>query len=212
MRAGSEAEAPDRPLDQRRTVLGHDAEVIAGAIAHAIGQQDLDVARAAARHCRVLQFAIGKDLHRQGMAAADDRVHRRPVDRPNLVERLLRGAVVGVELDAELVRDGRQHRPVPVLEVAIEVFLRIALAAGIKPLGSPGRHQLVDLARDRLIRRGPVAVATAEHGVAHTGERTGCGSLQALQELDGIVRGAAIVGGADDGDGALCRQLARHVV
>ena len=38
MGAGREAEAPHRPRDQRRAVLRHDAEMIAGAIAHAVRQ------------------------------------------------------------------------------------------------------------------------------------------------------------------------------
>ena len=49
MRAGREGEAAQRALDQGGGVLRHDAEMIAGAVADAIGQQHLDVPRAAAR-------------------------------------------------------------------------------------------------------------------------------------------------------------------
>ena len=46
---GAKREAAHRALDQGGGVLRHDAEMIAGAVAHAIGQQHFDVPRAAPR-------------------------------------------------------------------------------------------------------------------------------------------------------------------
>ena len=63
---------------------------------------------------------------------ADDRIGRRLVDRLDLIKRLVRRRRFGVELDAELVGNGRQHRLVPGLELAVEVFLGVALAARVE--------------------------------------------------------------------------------
>ena len=61
------------------------------------------------------------------------------------------------------------------------------------------RQLLVDHARHGLIGRRPVAVAAAEHGVAHLGERIlRQVAAQPFDELRGVVRGCAIVGGAED--------------
>ena len=110
MRAGREGEAAQRALDQGGGVLRHDAEVIAGAVADAIGQQHLDMPRAAARGVGLLQFAVGQHAHGQRAGAADDGIDRRLVDRLHLVERLLRGAGIGLERHAELVGKRRQQR------------------------------------------------------------------------------------------------------
>ena len=75
------------------------------------------------------------------------------------------------------------------------------------------RQLLVDHARHGLIGRGPVAVAAAEHGVAHLGERIlRQAAVQPFDELRGVVRGRAIVGGAEDQQPALLRQLADVIV
>ena len=75
------------------------------------------------------------------------------------------------------------------------------------------RQLLVDQARDRLIGRGPVAVAAAEHRVTHFGE----GILRQIaaepfDELRGVVGRRAIVGRAEDQHAALLRQLADEIV
>jgi hypothetical protein len=67
--------------------------------------------------------------------------------------------------------------------------------------------------RDRLIGRGPVAVAAAEHGVAHLGERIlRQVAAEPFDELRGVVGRRAIVGGAEDQHAALLRQLADVIV
>ena len=75
------------------------------------------------------------------------------------------------------------------------------------------RQPLVDEARHRLVGRGPIAVAAAEHGIAHVRERIlRCVAVQPFDELGGVVRRRAIVGGAEDQQAALFRQLAGVVV
>ena len=77
-----------------------------------------------------------------------------------------------------------------------------------------GREFRVDHARHGLEGRGPVAVAAAEHDVAHALQRCRCkGALvEPLAELDRVVRRRAVVGRAGDDHGALCRQFAGVVV
>jgi len=75
------------------------------------------------------------------------------------------------------------------------------------------RQLLVDHARHGLIGRGPVAVAAAEHGVAHLGERIlWQAAVQPFDELRGVIRGDAVVGSAEDQQPALLRQLADIIV
>ena len=72
---------------------------------------------------------------------------------------------------------------------------------------------LVDDARHGLIGRRPVAVAAAEHGVAHLGERIlRQVAVKPFDELRGVVGRRAIVGGAEDQHPALLRQLADIIV
>ncbi len=124
----------------------------------------------------------------------------------------MRSSPVGFELDAELFSHRRQQRLVPRLEVAVEVLLGVAFAAGVDPLRAFFRQQFVELARDRLVGRGPVTIAATEHGVAHAFQRSWLGLAQALDESAGIVRRPAIVGGTDDRHRALGRELARLIV
>src|SRR5690606_41298340 len=58
----------------------------------------------------------------------------------------------------------------PLLELAVEIAARIALAARIDRAGAMPGQLLVDQARHRLIGRRPIAVAAAEHRITHLGE------------------------------------------
>src|SRR6202011_5430898 len=81
------------------------------------------------------------------------------------------GAAAEARVDAELFHRLRCGPRKPLLELAIEVTTGIALAA-CKDTSPAGRRQLlVDEARYRRIGRSPVAVAAAEHRIAHLGER-----------------------------------------
>ncbi len=72
---------------------------------------------------------------------------------------------------------------------------------------------LVDQPRNRLIGRGPVAVAAAEHGVAHFCKRIlRQVTAQPFDELRGVVGRRAIVGRAEDQHAALLRQFADEII
>ena len=75
------------------------------------------------------------------------------------------------------------------------------------------RQLLVDQARNRLVGRGPVAVAAAEHRVAQPGE--GIARQVAAEPFDearGVVGRGAVIRGAEDQHAALLRQLACEIV
>ena len=75
------------------------------------------------------------------------------------------------------------------------------------------RQLLVDHPRHRLVGRGPIAVAAAEHGVAQLGK----GILrqiaaQPFDELGGVVGRRTVVGGAEDQHPALLREFSHVIV
>src|SRR6185312_3711301 len=118
-----------------------------------------------------------------------------------------------IPVDAEFLgRDLRRGRK-PFLELAVKIAAGIALTARIDGTRATRGELLVDEARHRLIGRGPIAVAAAEHGVAYPGE----GILRQVaakpfHELRGVVGRRAVIGGADDEDAALLRQLADIII
>jgi hypothetical protein len=107
----------------------------------------------------------------------------------------------------------RGCRREPFFELAVEIAAGIALAAAIEAACAMRGQLLVDHARHRLIGRGPVAVAAAEHGIAQLSERIlRQVAVQPFDELGGVIRGCTVVGSAEDQQRALLRQLADVVV
>ena len=163
-----EAEAAGDGIDQRRIVARHHAEVIADAIADAGRQLHLDMPGRAVRRVGaglVLQFAVDQHLHRRDAADRDDRVDRGRRHRLDVVERLVVGAAAEIASRPNSFTE-RGRLGEPAFELAVEIAAGVALAARIDAAAAMRGQLLVDHARDRLIGRGPVAVAAAEHRVA----------------------------------------------
>ena len=119
----------------------------------------------------VLQFGIDQHLHRRDAAERDDRIDRGRRHRLDRVQRRVVGAAVEAGIDAEFLHRRGREPGEPAFELAVEIAAGVALAARIDAARAMRRQLLVDQPRDRLIGRGPVAVAAAEHGVAQLCER-----------------------------------------
>ena len=103
-----EAEAARHRIDQRGIVAGHDAQMIADAIADAGGKLHFDVPGRALGSVwtgLVLQFTIDQYLQWRGAAEQRGGADRRRRDRLDLVQRLVVGAAAETGIEPE-----RLHR------------------------------------------------------------------------------------------------------
>ena len=212
-----EAEPARHRIDQRRIVARHHGQVVADAVGQARRQLHLDVPGRTLRRIGagfVLQLVANKHFHRRGTAERDDGVDRGRRHWLDGIERFIVGAASEAGVEAELLHRSGSRLGEPALELAVEVAPGIALAALIDTARAMGLELLVDQARHRLVGRGPIAVAAAEHGIAHIGESAfwQIAAAKPLHELRGIVRRRAVVGGAEDQHAAFGRQLAGMVV
>ena len=213
---GQKAEAARHRIHQRRIVARHHAQVIADAIADVGRQLHLDMpGRSIGRVGAglVLQFAVDQHLHRRSAALHHDGIDRGLRHRLDLVERLVIGAAAEIRIEAEFLHRGGCGRRKPALELTVEIAAGIALAARIDVARAVRLELLVDQARHRLIGRGPVAVAAAEHRVTQFGK----GVLwqiaaEPFDELGGVIGRRAIIRRAEDQHPALFRQLADKIV
>ena len=168
--------------------------------------------RAAARGART-GGELAVDPHGRRLAAVglQDRARRAALLQLDGQPRAAPGGRRRARVEPER-RAQRVPQPgVPGLELAVEVAARVAFAARVHPGRAARLQRGVDPRRHRLVGRGPVAVAAAEDGVAHP-RRRGRGVVDPRAELRRVVRRLAVVGGGDDHDGALGRQLADRVV
>ena len=161
----------------------------------------------------VLQFAVDQDLHRRDAAERDDGIDHGRRHRLDLVERLVVGAAAEIRFDTEFLHRQRRELCQPAFELAIEVAAGVALAARVRTARAVRRQLLVNGPRNRLIGRGPVAVAAAEHPVAHFRERIlRQVAAKPFDELRGVVGRRAIVRRAENQDAALLGQLADEII
>ena len=107
MSARREAEASPGTLDQGRAILRHDAEMVTGAIADAVGSRT-SICRVLRPDSRDLQPRDWPGPDRQGACRADQRMSRRVCRSPDVIERFMREAGFAFELDTELAGQRRQ--------------------------------------------------------------------------------------------------------
>ena len=190
--------------------------MIADAVGDVRRQLHLDVPGRSVRSIGagfVLQFAVHQHLHRRDAAERDDRVDHGRRHRLDLVERFVLGAAREVRSDTKFLHRQRRELCEPAFELTIEIAAGVALAARIRTAGAVRRQLLVNGPRNRLIGRGPVAVAAAEHPVAHLRERVlRQVAAKPFDELRGVIGRRAIVGGAENQHAALFRQLADEII
>jgi len=144
--------------------------MVANAITCALRQLNLDMTgRALGRigTALVLELVVDQQLHRGRAPQRRDRIDPAGWDRLDLVERLVVGAAAEVLGQPPFLHGCGRGGCEPSFELAVEVNARIALASRIETARAACRKLPVDEARHELIGRGPVAVAAAEHGVAH---------------------------------------------
>ena len=126
-------------------------------------------------------------------------------------------AVIGLTaetgIDTELLHGNLAQRREPFFELAIEIVAGITLPAHDGRLRAMSRKPLIDQARNGLIGREPVAIATAEHRIADAVESILRQiAAQPFDKLRRIVRRRAVIGRTEDHDTALILQVADIVI
>ena len=206
----ADGDAPHEGL----AVVRDDPEVVSGGVADVLGQREFDVAHRVGGGRAVErggQLAAGAHAHRPGPEGLDERALPVPGYVLDAVPGGRRFGCGGAEVDLERLGEGRPQPGSPLLELAVEVSGRVALAPGVQAARTERGHLLVDELRELLERGGPLAVAAAEHDVGHAGQvRMVFG--EPPREADGVVGGCAVVGGGDDGDRPVAWQIIDVVV
>ena len=171
--AGVQAEAGDRPVDQRHVVARQHPEVVARGVGDAGRQRDLEVThRAAARGARTgRELAVDPQGRRLAAVGLQDRARRAALLEGRGQPRAAPGRRRRPGVEPECRSQGVPQPGVPGLELAVEVAAGVTLAARVHPRRAARLEGGVDPGRHRLVGRRPVPVAAAEDGVAHPGQR-----------------------------------------
>ena len=211
---GVEPEPGDHPADQGEAVAREHAEVVTRPVVHVVGQRDLDVPGRPIGVPRAVRRQLDVGGYQGGPrpVGQDDRVGQLPVDHRDGQPRTGRCRPAVARSAAQCGGDVRPQVRVPRAVLAVEVAVRVALAARVDPRGRraapaarPAASAPPDTLRPSRCRRSRTPCRRRRRGRRRP-------SAVAIQpaERRGVLRRLPVVGGADDQHGALARAGRCH--